>query len=169
MVYKQTKIDITRAQLSKALQGKPVRFTKEQFGKGTSMLSLHPANRKIVERAAMKGTGCVLTLSPGELLATYEDMSGYGLFQDILKGLNSGYKWTKKNIIDTPIYQATVKPLVRKAVDLGANALSGFVPEAAPFVNMAKEELGKKTGAFGLRRTKAQRHKLLMGKGLYLS
>lgn len=168
MVYKPTKIDITVKQLEQALGGKSIRLSANQLGKGPTMISLHPANRSIVEKAALKGRGAVITLSPGELMATHEDCGGQGLFGDIWKGLKSGYKWTKKNIIDTPIYQQTVKPLVRKAVDMGATALSGFAPEATPFINAAKEELGKKTGAFGVR-NKANRVARLKAAGLYLS
>lgn len=167
MVYKQIKIDITQKQVAQALAGKPIRFTKAQLGKGHP-ISLHPANRSIVEKAVLAGRGCCLTISPGEIHATNEDMGGNGIFGDIWKGLKSAYKWTKKNVIDTPIYQATVKPLVRKAVDFGATALSGLAPEAAPFINMAKEELGKKTGAFGVR-NKANRVARLKAAGLYLS
>jgi len=169
MVYKQIKINITRDQLSKALNGKPVRFSASQIGNGPNYLSLHPANVKIVEKSAMKGSGCCLTLAPGELMATAEDMGGEGIFSDIWKGLKSGYKWAKKNIIDTPIYQSTLKPLVRGAVDTGATALSAFAPQFAPVIHAAKNEIGKKTGAFGMRKTKAQKRALLQGKGLYLS
>lgn len=169
MVYKQIKINITREQLQKAIKGKPVSFKKEQIGSGTSYLSLHPANVKIVEKSVMKGTGCVLHLAPGELLATHEDMNGEGIFGDIWKGLKSGYKWVKNNIVDTPLYQQTIKPLVRKAVDLGANALSGFAPELSPAIQMAKNEIGNRTGAFGIRKTKTQKKAMLQARGLYLS
>ena len=171
-MYKQIKINITRDQLNKALNGKPVSFKKEQLGSGSLYLSLHPANVKIVEKAAMKGSGCVLHLAPGELMATAEDMNGEGIFGDIWKGLKSAYKWTKKNIIDTPIYQSTIKPLVRGAVNTAATAAKTFAPQLAPAIDMATSEIGKQTGAFGLkqgRRTKTQKKALLMGKGLYLS
>jgi hypothetical protein len=69
MVYKRIKIDITEAQARKALAGKPVRLTASQIGKGHA-LSLHPANAKIVERAALKGSGCNIHLSHGELADT---------------------------------------------------------------------------------------------------
>lgn len=170
MVYKPTRIDITAKQIQQALKGKPIRFTSEQLNKGKSYISLHPANRTIVEKSVLKGKGCCITLAPGELLATHEDMGGEGIFGDIWKGLKSGYKWAKKNVIDTDIYQKAVKPLVRKAVDTGISALSGMAPDAAPFLNMAKEELGKKTGAFGVKgRTKASRVAQLKACGLYLS
>lgn len=167
MVYKQVKIDITKPQVAKALAGKPIRFTKAQLGKGHP-ISLHPANVSIVEKAVLAGRGCCLTISPGEIHATNEDMGGNGIFGDIWKGLKSGYSWAKKNIIDTPIYQQTVKPLVRKAVDTGVLALSAAVPEAAPFAKMAADQLGQKTGAFGVR-NKAQRVARLKAAGLYLS
>lgn len=168
-MYKQIKIDITRDQLHKAIKGKPISFKKEQIGNGTTYLSLHPANVKLVEKSAMKGTGCVIHLSPGELLATHEDMGGEGIFGDIFQGLKSGYSWVKKNIIDTPIYQQTLKPIVRGIVNSGATTLKGLAPQLSPAIDMGINELGKETGAFGLRKTKAQKKAMLKGMGLYLS
>lgn len=169
MVYKQIKINITHDQLRKALNGKPVSFKKEQLGVGNHYLSLHPANVKVVEKAAMKGTGCILHLAPGELLATHEDMHGEGIFGDIWKGLKSGYNWTKKNVIDTPLYQQNIKPIVRGLVDQGVSMATAYNPNAGKFAALARDKLSKETGAFGVRKTKAQKKALLMGKGLYLS
>lgn len=169
MVYKQLKINITKAQLDKALKGKPVQFSSAQLGDGKSYLSLHPANAKIVEKAAMKGSGCVINLSPGELMATAEDMGGEGIFGDIWKGLKSGYKWVKKNVIDTDIYQKGLKPIIRGAVNTGATALKGFAPELGTAIDMGVNEIGKQTGAFGMKKTKAQRKAMLQARGLYLS
>jgi hypothetical protein len=80
MVYKQIKISITRPQLQKALNGKPVQFSNSQICSGSTYLSLHPANVKLVEKAAMKGAGCVIHLAPGELMATAEDMDCFRIY-----------------------------------------------------------------------------------------
>lgn len=171
MPYKQIKINITKEQLHKALSGKPVSFKKGQFGVGNSYLSLHPSNVKVVEKAAMKGAGCVLHLSPGELLSTAEDMKGEGIFGDIFKGLKSGYKWAKKNVIDTDVYQQNIKPIVRGIVDQGVAMASAYNPNAGKFAALARDKIGKETGAFGVktRRNKTQKKALLQARGLYLS
>lgn len=173
MVYKQTKINITRAQLNKALNGKSIKIGKDQIGSGSVYLSLHPANRRIVEKASLKGSGCCLNLSEGELLASAEDMQGEGIFGDIWKGLKSGYKWAKKNIIDTPIYQKAIKPVVRELVNKGVQMAKTVAPsQLGSTIDKGVNLLGDKTGAFGLKkggRTKAQRKALLEAKGLYLS
>jgi hypothetical protein len=170
MVYKQIKINITREQLKKALNNKPISIKNEQIGAGSNYLSLHPANVKIVEKSKLKGRGCVLNLAPGELMATAEDMKGAGFFGDIYKGLKSGYDFVKKNVIDTDIYQKVVKPLVKTAVDTGATALSTMAPGLAPAINIAKDTIGRETGAFGMKRkTKAQKKAMLQASGLYLS
>ena len=172
-MYKQIKINITGPQLQKALKGKPIRFSKDQIGVGSSYLSLHPANVKIVEKAAMKGSGCTMCLSSGELLSSAEDMGGEGIFGDIWKGLKSGYKWVKKNVVDTDLYQKGLKPLVRQAVNTGATALKGFAPQLGTAIDLGVNEIGKQTGAFGLAKTgrmsKAKKIEMLRGKGLYLS
>lgn len=167
MVYKQIKINITRPQLQKALNGKPVQFSASQIGSGGSYLSLHPVNVQKIEKAAMKGSGCVIHLAPGELMATAEDMNGEGIFGDIWKGLKSGYKFVKKNIIDTDIYQKALKPLVKQAVDTGATMAKTYVPNAGPLIDIATDQIGKRTGAFGI--SKAKKMALLKGKGLYIS
>jgi len=170
MVYKQVRINITKKQLDQALNGRPIRLLPGQLGVGQIALSLHPANVRIIEKAVLKGKGCNLHLSEGELLSTAEDMMGMegeGLFGDIFKGLKSGYSWVKKNIIDSDIYQKGLKPIVRGAVDQGVSALSGQFPQLGIPLQMAKEELSKKTGAFGVK--KVSRKKRLEGKGLYLS
>ena len=170
MVYKQIKINITKKQLDQALKGKPVRFSANQIGSGDSYLSLHPANVKVVEKSAMKGSGCCLNLTEGELLATAEDSQGRGIFGDILKGLKSGYKWAKKNIIDTPLYQQALKPLVRGAVETAKSAAKAYAPKLAPAIDMATEKIGSETGAFGVkRRTKSDKYRTLKARGLYLS
>lgn len=151
MVYKPARINFTDAQIKKAVQGKPIRFAAHQVNQGDKVVMLHPANHSNYKKAAMKGKGLTITISPAEVLSTVEsDMDGTGFFGDVWKGLKSGYNWVKKNVIDTPIYQQTIKPLVRKAVDVGATALTGMAPEAAPFIQMAKNQIGEKTGAFGM-------------------
>lgn len=175
MVYKQIRINITRPQLLKAMAGKPVKFGAEQIGKGNVFLSLHPANAKIVEKASIKGNGCILNLTEGELLATAEDMGGQGIFSDIWRGLKSAYKWAKKNVIDTDLYQQALKPLVRGAVETAKTAAKAYAPKLAPVVDAVSDKIGSETGAFGMKRTvgvrrsKLQRNELLKAKGLYLS
>jgi hypothetical protein len=127
MVYKQVKINITKAQLDKALKGKPVQFSANQIGSGSLYLSLHPANIKIVEKAAMRGSGCIMHLAPGELMATAEDMNGEGIFGDIFKGLKSGYSWVKKNIVDSDFYQKNLRPIAKQAVEMGKNAAKAYL------------------------------------------
>ncbi len=167
MVYKQVRINITKKQLNQALNGKPIRLLSSQINNGNIALSLHPANIRIIEKALLKGKGCNLHLSEGELLSTAEDMNGEGLFSDIYKGLKSGYSWVKKNIIDSDIYQKALKPIVRRAVDTGLNVVKGSAPELGTAIDMARDQIGSKTNAFGVNRV--GRKKRLAGSGLYLS
>ena len=71
-----------------------------------------------------------------------------------------------------PIYQQNLKPLVRQAVNTAASAAKSFAPQLGTAIDMGVNEIGKQTGAFGLKRkkrTKTQRNEMLKGKGLYLS
>ena len=154
MVYKRIKIDITEAQARKALAGKPVRLTANQIGKGHAV-SLHPANAKIVERAALKGSGCNIHLSHGELADTCGQMNGSGFWGDIWGGIKKVWKVLKDSGAASTL------------ADMGANALGAYTGQ--PAITGAARSLLKTTTGVGVRRTKAQREELLKGRGLYLS
>lgn len=141
MVYKRIKIDITEAQARKALAGKPVRLSASQIGKGHA-LSLHPANAKIVEKAALKGTGFNLHLSHGELADTCGQMNGSGFLVDIWSGIKKVWGVIKDSGAASTL------------ADMGANALSGIAPEYAPAITAGRRLLKSTTGV-GVRRTKA--------------
>lgn len=175
MSYKAARIDFTDAQIKKAIAGKPIRLAASQIGKGSKVVFLHPVQHRNVSKAGMAGRGCTVELSPAEILTTVEsDMDGTGLFGDLWKGLKTGYNWVKKNVIDTDIYQKGVKPLVRRAVNTGAAALTGLVPEAADLIDIATDKIGEKTGAFGVppitrRRVKRSDNVLMDGRSFRLN
>lgn len=151
MVYRPARIDFTPAQIKKAVAGKPIRFKANQLESGGKIILLHPSSHDRFKKAVMKGKGLTLTISPAEVLSTVEsDIEGTGFFGDVWKKLKSGYSWVKKNIIDTDIYQKAVKPLVRQGVNALANIASSYVPEATPLITAGVNEIGKKTGAFGV-------------------
>ena len=101
-------------------------------------------------RAYRNGKGTRLNLDKEELEAQG------GSFWDVLR--NAG-NWIKNHIIDTPIYQNDIKPIVRQVVNSGVNALSAAVGSEAPMLapvvnslgNSAVNAIGSKTGAFGLK------------------
>lgn len=156
--YKPAKLDLTEAQIKKIIRQEPVRVAAKQIGTGSKVVLLHPENHAKLSKAKNGGRGAVLSMSPGEVLATVEsEMDGTGLFSDIWKGLKSGYNWVKKNIVDTDLYQGAIKPLVKQ----GVSTLAGMAKTATgnnPAGNAAIEgivgEIGKKTGAFGLNKGK---------------
>jgi len=150
-MYKPAKLDFSDAQIKKLIKGQPVKLSASQVGSGSKVVLLHPANYNNVRKSAMKGKGLTITLSPGEILSTVEsDMEGTGFFGDLWKGIKSGYNWVKKNVIDTPLYQNTIKPIVRGAIDKGAAMLGAYTGNPA-LVNQAKDLIGKETGAFGVK------------------
>ena len=146
MVYKQVKIDITKKQLEQACKGKPVRFAKDQIGSGSHYLSLHPMNVKVVEKAAMKGTGCVLHMAPGELMTTADAMKGSGFFDSV-------WSFLKSNA--TPL------------LDIVQNVAKPFVGE--DIANAGRDLVRNITGKGVKKTTKASRKAMLQGKGLYMS
>lgn len=157
MVYKRIKIDLTEAQAKKALHGKSIRLSATQIGKGDAV-SLHPANAKIVERAALKNKGCNIMFSHGELADTAKHMNGSGFWNNIWSGLKKGWSVLKDSGVLSAAADAAVAPL---------SAYSG-----QPSLINSGRALLKKTTGIGMpkkRRTKAERKELLVARGLYLS
>lgn len=152
MVYKPARINFTKAQIKKAVDGKPIRFTASQLDAGEKVMMLHPANHSNYKKAVMKGKGFTLTISPAEILSTVEsDMEGTGFFGDAWKKLKSGYNWVKKNVIDTDFYQQALKPVVRGLVNKGVAAAKAVAPdELDKAIDMGTRMIGDKTGAFGV-------------------
>lgn len=155
MAYSRIKIQLTEAQAKKALSGKPIRVTASQIGKGSEYVSLHPANAKIVEKAAMKGSGCNIHLSEGELADTADSMNGAGFWGDVFKKIKQGWNVLKNSGILTAAADAAVAPLA---------AYTG-----QPALVAGTRNLLKKTTGVGVRMTKAQKAEKLKGMGLYLS
>jgi len=154
-MYKPARIDFTLAQVKKAINGLPIRVAASQIGNGDKVIFLHPSQHRVVSKAGMSGKGCVVQLSPAEILTTVEsDMDGTGLFGDLWKNLKTGYSWAKRNIIDTDFYQKNVKPLARQAIDTGISALAGYAPQAVPIATAVRDKLSKETGAFGIPKTR---------------
>lgn len=154
-MYKQIKIDITEPQARAALLGKTFRVKPSQIGSGTTFISLHPANVKAVEKAALKGSGMSLNLSPGELADTAMRLDGSGFWGSIWNTLKKGWKVLKNSGAATALADAAVAPLA---------AVVG--PQAA---TLGRKVFKNLTGASVNRSTKASRRELLQGKGLYLS
>ncbi|GMF31033.1 unnamed protein product [Phytophthora lilii] len=99
------------------------------------------------------------------------NMDGEG-FKHIWNKIKSGYDWVKKHIIDTPVYQSVVKPVVREVVNSGATVLKTAVPEAASMIDAGVNKIGESTNAFGLKKgriSKTKRVETLKARGLYLS
>jgi len=155
MAYSRIKIQLTEGQAKKAMAGKPIRVSASQIGNGSDYVSLHPANVKIVEKAAMKGSGCVIHLSHGELADTADSMQGAGFWGDILKGIKKGWNVLRDSGVLSAAADAAVAPLA---------AYTG-----QPAIVAGARKLLKKTTGVGVRMTKAQKTAKLKGMGLYLS
>ncbi|KAI9995029.1 hypothetical protein PInf_011931 [Phytophthora infestans] len=115
MTYQHLAIDLNESQAHKACKGRGIRLTPGQFGKGR--LSVHPENKKKLERSVVKKKGCTLNLTPGELAETVwhhvqsRGMEKSGFWGKIWKGLKSGWNVLK----DSGVLTA--------AADQGAKAL----------------------------------------------
>jgi hypothetical protein len=153
MVYLPARLNLTDAQVKKALNGKSFRISKEQIGSGNKIVLLHPSQHRLVSMAQQAGKGCMVHLAPGEIVSTQESsIEGTGFFGDVWDGIKSAYNWTKKNIVETPIYQSVVKPIVKGAIDVASAPFIAADPTG--LLGKAKDAIGKETGAYGLKNKK---------------
>jgi hypothetical protein len=111
-------------------------------------LLLHSEAHKRAKKAMNSGKG--LRIGP----LTDEEINGSGFF-DLLKNIGRAAvkagKFVKDNIIDSNLYQTSIKPEVRKLVDSGEAAISGILPPSVANVSKTLiDALGNKTGAYGL-------------------
>lgn len=154
--YKPIVIDITEKQLADAINGKSIRITAAQLGKGTKVLMLHPLNAKKAEKAMLNKKTFMLKLTDGELASTYERMinSGGSFFSNIWKGLKKVWNVLKDTGAASQLLDMAVAP---------ASAYTG----QPALVGAIRQGVKSLTGAG--RMTAAQRKAALKASGLYLS
>ncbi|KAI9995048.1 hypothetical protein PInf_012004 [Phytophthora infestans] len=152
-------IDLNESQAHKACKGRGIRLTPGQFGKGR--LSVHPENKKKLERSVVKKKGCTLNLTPGELAETVwhhvqsRGMEKSGFWGKIWKGLKSGWNVLK----DSGVLTA--------AADQGAKALGAYTGQ--PQVDNALRSGLKRMTGVGIAERKKTKHEALKASGLYIS
>jgi hypothetical protein len=157
VAYKPLVIDITEKQLKDAIDGKVIRISGDQLGRGNKVLMLHPMNAKKVEKAALKKAKSVmLDMTDGELAATYEHMvkSGGSFFRNVWGGLKRVWQVLKDSGAASQLLDMAVAPA---AAFTGQPALVGAVRQ------------GVKTLTGAGRMNKNQRTAALRAAGLYLS
>jgi len=134
-------LHLSKAQVCKAAQGRPIQISAANLLKGTHTIHVHPENHKKIQKAKRANKGCRFHLSNHE-------MEGSGLFD----WLKNAWSTVKNKVIDTPFYQNTVRPIAKQGVN---QLIDKFVPSAARDVaHKAADFAGDKTGAFGLRQHK---------------
>lgn len=163
MIYKPFKIAMTAVQQKNAMKGKGVRLTKDQLGKGPTVM-LHPENWKKCSSAQRAGTGVLIYMAPGEIMASAKEhdllpqemeLSGSGFFGDLWEGIKKVGSFLK---------------------DSGAGSLLADAAAAAatPFIGQTGADLGRKVfkGLTGVGAVKGKRKppvkKALEASGLYL-
>ncbi|ETK75781.1 hypothetical protein L915_17653 [Phytophthora nicotianae] len=130
-MYKEFKVDFTRAQALKVLQGKPVRLSADQIGKGHSH-NFHPENYKKLMKVRQAHKGLTLSMTHvGEpelavpARAGLKALTGVGMEQDteggrltlkdVRQGASRACTYAKKRRIVTDVVDAGEKYLLSKA------------------------------------------------------
>jgi len=148
----QLELDLTPGQILQLAKGKTIQVRHHQIHTGHPVV-LDSKKVKRAHRAHAAGKGFRLSLSNDEM----NSQVGGGKFLDALKKAG---QWLKTNIFDSDAYKKNIAPLVRQGlkqvVDRGASTIGTFVPQLAePARNIGTslvENVGDRTGAYGLRR-----------------
>lgn len=132
-MYKAFKVDLTPAQGKKVLEGKPVRLSASQLGKGPSH-HFHPENYKKLLKAYNNGKGCTVHMTHGAVLSTHQSgMDGSGFWDSLWRGVKTvgkeSWKFLKNNW----------KPILSGTLDGIATAAG---PEAVPLRGLVKSVSG---------------------------
>ena len=113
---------------------------------GLPVMLKHSKARK-VHTAHRNHRGVRLHLDHDEARHTVQH--GGSIWGDIWNGIKTAGNWVKNNVIDTPVYQQAIKPVVRSLVD---STVKPFVDSyTGPLGGQAVDALGSATGAYGLR------------------
>jgi hypothetical protein len=122
--YHPVPLTITEKQFRRLRNNHQVQLKHHQIAHGTKHrhhVVVHHTKAKKIHHAAKHNKGVRLGLSKHEM-----EMSGQG-FAEFIQGLKKAGSWIKNNILDSNIYQQTVKPIVHGLVDQGINAASTLV------------------------------------------
>lgn len=141
----QFPLELTQGNVKRLLNGHQIQLTNDQLKKDKHYIVVHPSTHKKLNKAKASGKGVRLIMTPEEFKA-----SGSG-FMDILRGIKKGAAWIKNNVIDSSLYQSTVKPAVRGLVNAAETAIMPIVPGPLQgAVHAAVEKVGSVTNAYGL-------------------
>ena len=166
---------ISENQLSKLQRGLPIQLKYDQFklqspANSIGHIKIHPSTHKKAVNAHSKKKGVRIALTDPELVESGEGIKSMirWVKEKAVPAVVKGAKFVKRNVIDTPIYQQDVKPLVRRGVD----TLEGMLPDniVGKVVKSGIETVGSKTGGYGIKAKKSPKpraKRAIKGKGLY--
>lgn len=142
-------LKLTMPQAKKLMKGGVIQLKPEALRDNSHYLILEKKTATKVKRAKRAGKGCRVQLSPQEMSHCGEGIGDF--FKNAFSKVKEGSKWVKSNVIDTPFYQSSVKPLVRQGVNA---ALAMATPELGvltPAAIAAANKFGEYSGAYGLK------------------
>lgn len=134
--------NLAKSALSNLMRGISAKLPKHVIRGNGMMLHLEPMNYTKMVRAKMSGKGVSITLSPME-----REMNGEGL-KEVFEKIKEGAKWVKDKIVDTPFYQSTIKPIVRKTLEQGISMIPNAT--AQDVARKGLEATSQKWGAWGM-------------------
>jgi hypothetical protein len=136
---------LSRPQIRRLAQGKAVQLKHADIHHPQGVhVALRQRQATKLHRAHLQGKGARLRIDPDQLGAS-----------GLLDWIKDAGRWIKDKIIDSDVYQKTLRPIAREAVNRGiqtASALAGpFSKEAQQVLQSGANYIGDRTGAFGLK------------------
>lgn len=144
----ELKVAVSEPQGKKLMAGGSIQLAPHQVNVGPSSIKMDAKKVKKILRAAQRGKGIRMALSPHEL-----QMNGEGLFDLIKKGA----KWLKDNNLIRPILKAGVKNVLPLAAGLvgGPGAAAAVSSVADKYGDQAVDKIGDVVG-FGTKKQKGK-------------
>lgn len=130
-------IGLSRPQIAKLLEGKPVNVSHEKMGtgKGEHVVHLKPQNARKMLSAYKKGKGMRLAMTPEELHETVRH--GSGLWDKIKSGAKKVASLAK-----TALSNPEVQKLAKQGVSMGAELAGKQIAKATGNEELAKQVQG---------------------------
>lgn len=144
--FKRFDLTLKPHQFTKLKNGHMIQLAAEQLHGNRHHIMVHPHMHQKMSHAKKRKKGVRIAMTSHEMQA-----SGAGL-KEFLDKIKQGFRFVKDKIIDTPVYQQAVKPVVRQLVNTGMSMAAPHLGPAAPIANDIVNKIGEQTGAYGMRR-----------------
>ncbi len=151
--YHKVPLTLTQKQFHRLRLGHQVQLAHEQIAHGRKhrhFIHAHHETAKKVHKAAVHHKGVRIALSPDEFESSMHGGGFMDFLNNIKNGLQNAGNWVKNNVIDTPFYQNTIRPVVHDIVNSTVKPFVGkYTGPLSGVADKAIDAVGSASGAYG--------------------